>query len=228
MNQITHQQAQAYLHSAADESLRPDEKANLDTHHVTCNLCQAYAQQLGRLESALRTSLHRRWGNAPVRLQMDRILGRNITSPIRRVLNIASAPILVTLLILLAAALTRGQISGGSDTATPLATVMATNVPTPSVSQTRTNTVAVPSSSTIHAATTTNECEQVHYVVQPGDTLASIAEKFGVSMQEIREANSHRDIDVPTTFEIIIPVCNPTPGNTLTYTPPFTPTSYTP
>ncbi len=227
MNQITHEQAQTYLHLAADGLLHAKEMALLDAHLLNCATCRDYAEEFTRLESALRTTLRRRWDGVPVRVPMDRILGRAPASPLRRALSVAATPALLTFLVLLAVTLTRGPISGGSDTATPSATIVVTSAPTPSVEQSRAKTtIAVPSSSTNRVATITDACEPLIYTVQPGDTLADIAKKFGVSVEAIREAN-RITADI-ITDKIIIPVCNPTPGNTLTYTPPFTPTSYIP
>lgn len=46
--------------------------------------------------------------------------------------------------------------------------------------------------------------EQETYTVQPGDTLAEIAEAFGVTLEALVEANNIEDIDVIEVDDVLI------------------------
>lgn len=223
MMQISHEQAQAYLQADADQLLDSEKRALLDSHLASCDLCRAYARSLGKLEGALRNAMQVRWNASATRLSMEKILGRR-NAPAKftfqRALSYASAPILVAAIVALALMLSPSRSSLVAATHTPIPAASALAAPTPSLQ---------PVTASLPAA----ECEQMIYTVQPEDTLESIAEKFGVSMEAIREANPPPDADVISNT-IIIPLCNSTPSLTpttaLTYTvTPFSATaSHTP
>ena len=66
------------------------------------------------------------------------------------------------------------------------------------------------------------------YVVQPGDTLMAIAERFGVSWQALMEANGISDpTDLQVGQELIISLRGPTPTATPTPMPPTPTPSFT-
>ena len=215
MNQITHEQAQSYLQSAADRPLSSNEKAALDSHLEGCAACRAYANTLGKLEGALQHSLHRRWDGMPVSLSMEKILKQ--TAPTKftfqRALSFASAPILAAVIVAIVMMMSPSRSSSVSATDTPIPTASALAVPTPSLQQ-------------VTASLPATECGQVIYTVQPDDTLKSIAEKFGVSMEAIREANPLPDEDV-IAYNLIIPLCDFTPSLTPATTLTYTVTPYT-
>lgn len=62
------------------------------------------------------------------------------------------------------------------------------------------------------------------YVVQQGDTLYTIAAKYGLSIAEIKEANGLTSNNLKVAQELRIPVGTATPTSTLTPTPSLTPT----
>ncbi len=77
--------------------------------------------------------------------------------------------------------------------------------PTPTATAVPTATPAV-SPTSIATVTPTAASERVIYIVQPGDTLSSIAEKFGTTLEAIIEANNIADPDlVRAGEELIIP-----------------------
>jgi LysM repeat protein len=86
--------------------------------------------------------------------------------------------------------------------------------PTPTVLQpTATPTVAPPTATPTPA----------FYVIQPGDTLSVIAERFGVPLEELQKANNIDDPNViRVNQKLIIP--GPTPVVTATLPPTVTPT----
>jgi LysM repeat protein len=73
------------------------------------------------------------------------------------------------------------------------------------------------STTTTAAATTTTQAPDPPYVVQPGDSLSAIAERFGVSVDEIAAANGITDVDTITAGDtLVIPRGPSTTGPTTT------------
>ena len=108
-------------------------------------------------------------------------------------------------------------------TAPPAPTPAPEPTPTPTAIPTRTPTPAPDSRPT-------------EYVVRPGDTLRSIAERFGISIECLAEANQVEDSDgmLPSGLPIRIPApdecaadgpATPAPTSTLTATPEPCPTA---
>lgn len=65
-------------------------------------------------------------------------------------------------------------------------------------------TTAPPSTTT--TPTSAMAAESTAYVVQPGDTLSAIADRFGVSVDAISQANSMTDVnDIKPGQELVIP-----------------------
>lgn len=219
MKEISHQQAQTYLQTATDESLRADEKALLDAHLLGCGVCRAYANEIARLESALRTTMQHRWDVPSLPLRLDQILNWQKTTSLRRVPSMLAAPILVVLLVLFAVTLTRGQLTSRVNAATASATVVVTTVPTPSAQLTHINTAIA-------------KCTNVIYTIQDGDTLESISAAYSISKEEITEYNNLESEQLTPFAYLILPICDhqttSTPSTTLTYTPSISANSLTP
>lgn len=96
---------------------------------------------------------------------------------------------------------------------TPTATPSRTPTPTPSPTRTPTPTrTATPTLS----PTVTPTAVQITYVVQPGDTLFSIALRFGVAVDALMEANDITDPNaIFSGMELLIPLAGATPTPTL-------------
>jgi LysM repeat protein len=88
--------------------------------------------------------------------------------------------------------------------------VIASSVPTPSVEST--NTSASPGG-----------CYQIRYTVQADDTLASIAEQFSVSKDELIASNHLQTASIHPGMALIIPACNFTPTGVVTRSTTLTP-----
>jgi LysM repeat protein len=96
------------------------------------------------------------------------------------------------------------------------ACVPKTAAPTP------TATVLQPTA-TFTAVLPTATATPVIYIIQPGDTLSGIAQRFGVSLEELQNANGIDDPNViKVNQKLIIP--GPTPVVTATVPPTITPT----
>jgi predicted anti-sigma-YlaC factor YlaD len=224
MIQITHAQAQSYLQTAADRMLASEEKTALESHLENCAICRAYQNDLGKLETALERVMHARWDTVPVHLSMEKTAGRQNkleTFTLRRILPLACAPLLATIVILLAVGLIRWQVLSGKATSLPSATLTATIVPTPSTQL-------------INMNASVSDCAKTIYTVQVGDTLDSIARKFSIPKETLQEANGLKTEQISVSEQLVIQLCDPTPSlsptTTLTYTvtPPIPITSLTP
>jgi LysM repeat protein len=66
------------------------------------------------------------------------------------------------------------------------------------------------------------------YVVQPGDTIFSLSQRFGVSMEAIRLANCLPDYTIYVGSKLFLPPPPPTPVRTSTPLPSYTPTPIPP
>lgn len=212
---LSHLQAQMFIQASADESLAPNEKSALDAHLLECAECRSFAQEFARVESALRQTMQNRWNLSARPLPIGVILGWQNRAPILRALSMAAAPLLVVILALVFL-LTNGSFSNGNELT---ATVIATNIPTPSAQLMRTNT-------------SVNECETVHYIVQKGDTLEDIAAKYSISKEEIVSFNNLERETLTPSIDLAIPLCQrqttSTPSTTMTFTPSISAVSSTP
>jgi LysM repeat protein len=96
-----------------------------------------------------------------------------------------------------------------------------TQTPTKALTPTPTNTLRPPTSTPTSSPTLTStpERQTITYVVRPGDTLFSIARRYGVTVQAIVEANdiNPNAIYAGQTLKIVAQTSGPTPGPT---TPP--------
>lgn len=205
---MTHEEARTLIHLLLDASLSNQQKRLLDAHLTACPQCQQYADSIRNLESILRPLLHRQWTQQPVPLPVGMVLSRNHTKTSDgMVLATRIATLGVMFMIFVFSA---WQFTGSRSSNNPV----QANVPL----------IPVPSASTQLIATSTqNEaCEDTVYVVQPTDTVASIALKFGISKTQLAEANQLKTETLHMGAKIIIPLCKSTPTReTLTKT--FTP-----
>jgi hypothetical protein len=93
-------------------------------------------------------------------------------------------------------------------------------IPTPATQFTATNTLE-------------KDCKELHYVVQQGDTLESVAQHFSTSKESIIATNELSTNDIRPSDVLIVRYCETTPTSTthpptFTITPNFEPISTTP
>lgn len=96
-------------------------------------------------------------------------------------------------------------VSAPSQTPAPMPTARATTPATepPSVSSPTARATRTPASTRTPAPTATSEVAE--YIVQRGDNLSAIAQRFGVTVQNIVRANNLRSTTIVTGQRLIIP-----------------------
>ena len=205
--QITHEEAHKRIQQKADHGLRAAIEEELNTHLQTCVECRSYFDAIRETESVLRQTLQKQWNARPLPLQMDVIFekvnsrgGTSIFLTTRTAL-ISFAFILFTFVIW------QSMAAGNMESQqSPLGTVPL--IPTPSTQYTVTTTLQ-------------NDCNTVRHIVQSGDTLENIAQRFSIPMESILIANNLTSESITLSQELTIPVCELTPTST-THPPTFT------
>jgi LysM repeat protein len=221
--QITHEQARKLIQFSLDGLLLSAEKATLSAHLQDCMDCSAYANELKDVETTLLPVMKKQWDLRPIPLSID-VLIQNKNSRINasRLLATRTAMIGVAVVALFFSA---WQFVVSGPVAPNQLTLVVPPMPTPSVLTAQSTNTNI----------TSEICEMVTYTVQGGDTLASIADRFSVSEDEIITINQLRSETVGPSLELVIPICNSTPTGTVnlatfttTYTPIIKPTTSTP
>ena len=213
MNPISHLQARAWLDSAVDLALSPEQRAALEGHLASCDECRRYEAELADLEGTLRQSLQSHLPSSHAPLLLEEVLQRvKVNKSAAAVANRwVAAPVL--LVVLLTIIFTMGFPRGAGGGTRPIQALTATAllVPTPSA----------PITSTLLSLP---ECESIRYQVQVGDTLDSIARQFSISKDVLMVYNHLTAESLPA--ELSIPMCSVTPlvgsrtpSSTVTITP---------
>ncbi len=70
MSGLTHDQTKRFLQADTDKCLNPTDRLAVEAHLAQCAACQAYAQELTRLDQVLRRGLRTHW-SAPYRSPVD-------------------------------------------------------------------------------------------------------------------------------------------------------------
>ena len=214
--QITHEQAHRLIQFHADQSLTDMEKDLLDKHLHACQECSQYAGSIQELESNLRPMMQRRWNQQPLprpTVRLVRSQKSKITEDILLATRIAAMCVICMAVLINIWQFTQ---SSAQEPGGPSVSVSVPPVPTPSL-QTTSTTV------------TMQECRQILYPVQEGDTLEGIASQFSITKQEITSINELGTNQILTTSIVLkIPLCNSTPAGTpRTVTTLFTPLTNT-
>jgi hypothetical protein len=218
--QITHEQARTLIQFSLDELLQSAEKAALSAHLHDCPECQAYANEMTEVEKLLLPAMKRQWNAQPVPLSITALTGSTQKISGRTLLTMRTAAITLVFFALFFS-IWQFASSGPSN----YAPMVVPSMPTPSAQTAQSTSTEM----------TFGNCEMMLYTVQSNDTLASIANRFLVSEDEIIEANQLKTDTVPLSMELMIPICNFTPTGTIhpatfttTYTPIIQPTTSTP
>lgn len=205
--QITHQEARHLIQSGLDGGVSIRQRQLLDSHLASCSDCQRYAESIQNVETILRPLLQRQWNRQPVPLSMSVLTARAHpkTSP-GMILATRIAAIGVMFVVFLFSA-------WQFNLSKPISfDPLSASAPIP-----------VPSTSTKLVITTqTQPCEETQYVVRENDTIASVADKFQVSKEQILSANNLKPAVMRVGMQLLIPTCNTTPtanGSTTTFTP---------
>jgi LysM repeat protein len=215
---VTHEEARSLIHLDLDGGLRTSQKQMLDSHLAVCSECQRYANSMRKMETGLRPLLQRQWNRQPDPLSMsviDSSVKFKISDGMILATRIAAVGVMFIVFMFSAWQFTFARLSEPRP-------VLASVPPIP-----------IPSTSTqfVGTVTQTQSCEELRYIVEKKDTLASITDKFSITREELLTANSLKTEDLFSGMKLIIPLCNFTPtinALTITYTPISRPILSTP
>ena len=137
MNPLNHTQAHRCLQAAADNRLEAGERPALDEHLAACADCRRYAEQIGVLESNLRTMFHKQWDAASERSinLLPGIRARYRRKMVRNQL-LSLANILVTISVVVGVLLLLNWFISTRQTGQPVGNLTPTptmSVPTPAI-----------------------------------------------------------------------------------------------
>jgi len=214
MVEISHQKAQVFLHTAADNMLPADNQPLLDAHLAECQECRKYANHLHNLESGLSRIMHTHCDNQRPVLNLQTVINPPATkiiwnSFVGLTQGMGKVTIVAALVLgyFLIANISNNQI-------TTLGTEVPTILPTPNELPFNAAISPTPSAQLALTELTMQVCETIIHVAQSTDTLESIATQFGVSPETIMEQNNLTTDGISPEMELVIPLCEGTPSRT--------------
>lgn len=209
--QITHDKARKLIQLNADEALSGQEMSRLSAHLGECLECRIYAEELKEVESILAPLMKRQWSLQSIPYPVVILpVRKNIKAWMSTLLTTRKAAIGVVLLAFVFSAWQFALSDRQGSNPLPIGILP---VPTPSTQSTST-------------MSTSQSCEEMHYVVREGDTLEDIAQHFAVPKEEITALNHMKAETIHAGMELILPLCSFTPTSTIH--PTTLSTSYTP
>jgi len=107
---------------------------------------------------------------------------------------------------------------GGSEEPTPVEVTGTPTIPT------ATPFAQLPAPVIVTATAGEVSGEDLTYIVEPGDSLSAIAQRFDTTTEAIMERNGLPDVDIIVGQELIIPGAPPSSGGDTTTAPTATPT----
>ena len=208
--QITHQEARRLIQWRADQPLDFGEREMLNTHLRSCVVCAEYANEIQDTETTLRRTLGKHWDVKPLPLKLvdikEKIIPNHKPSDF---LATRSALVGMAVLFFFFAYWQFSSTHNGFRNPVHLGVPA---IPTPSLPLTSTQN-------------NFDNCQMRQYDVQPNDTVESLARRFLIAKEAIRDLNNlQADVDMLPNL-LIIPVCELTPTGT---THPPTSTTNTP
>lgn len=211
--QITHEEAHRLIQFNADGVLKVQQRNLLTSHLDGCVECQRYADSIKGVESILRPMLQQQWKHQHLPLSISALTANEKSASERMVLATRIAALAVVFI---------GFFFGAWNF-----TVSSKRTPTPFLL----NVPAIPTpfTSTVTAGTESSfeNCAMMSYVVQQDDTLAGIASRFSVPVDDILHINGVQSESVNTGETLLVPSCNFTPTNpAMAHTTTFTPVLY--
>jgi hypothetical protein len=198
--QITHEEARRLIQFKADNGLNPASAEKLDMHLKTCTECRGYFNAVKDTESVLRQTLRKQWDIRPLPLSLDAIQAKANFKTGWNFLVTTRTALLGIVFAMFAFITWQSLASGTASYQMPSGAVPL--IPTPSTQYTVTNTLQ-------------NDCKEIRYIVQEGDTLDGIARQFLVSRESILLANHLTDETLIPSRELILTICGSTPTSTL-------------
>ena len=212
--QITHEQARKLIQFSLDGDLQFTERARLSLHLQECIDCRNYASEIKEAESILLPLMKKHWNVRPIPLSMPFLLqSKNSISNTGKLLAIRSAALsLIFVAFFFSAWKFVSSSISPSESIPPVIPV----VPTPF-----TQTAQSP-----NMTNTSDSCVTMVYSVQANDTLADIASRFLVPVDELMKINGLRTDALSRSMDLLIPLCNFTPTGTIhpaTFTTTHTP-----
>jgi hypothetical protein len=206
--QITHNEARQLIQSKLDGGINSDNEEILGEHIKNCSECRDYFASAKETGTILQQTLRKQWSAKPPPLQMDPIFG-GLNSRRNMSIFLVTRTALVSVALFVFAVITWHLMTNGSATLQQNPLNMAVPlIPTPGSQFTATNTLQI-------------DCQDNEYNIQPGDTLAGIAEHFSVSKESILHANDLTNESLISIQKLAIPICESTPTQTI-HPPTFT------
>ena len=205
--QISHLEAKTLIQYSSDSSLTEGEKKVLALHLTSCSTCFTFAKEIKEVEVSLQ-SIAKQFTNIPYTP-----LSANIFTRKRNLKNIWLPQLMlvsISCIFLVLGAWQFSQVDWSPISNTPL---QVAPIPTPSI--TLTNTLVF-----------SQDCQNINYTTQQGDTLESIAKYFNISSELIQNKNNLYSTDLKVGTKLLIPLCDVTPS--LTINPPTFTTTYSP
>jgi len=217
---ITHEEARSLIQFRADGKLKLADETRLDKHLEECADCRDYLNKLENTVSILQKTLQKQWKANPLPLQMGVVYGRMASKKRDNVLLTMRMSLVGVAFVLLSFMAWQYTTSGRYTSQQYSSSEIIPLIPTPSAQHTATNT-------------SLNDCQNIKYSVQQGDTVEDIARQFSVPSEAILLANNLTNTSLASVQELVIPICDTTPTSTthpptFTITPIFEPVTTTP
>ena len=204
--QITHEEAQRLIQFKSDSRLDPQREADLNEHLSACPACRGYSDELSEAENILIQAMHKKWDVHPLPLQLDALLDR--VNPNEKISAIVSTRMVLLsfVFIFFVFVAWRSSANPALSSQVPISTLPL--IPTPANQYTATNTLQ-------------NECSEIFYTTQKGDTLDILVQRFSTTKEALISANRLTSETLIPHQELVILFCGSTPTST-TYPPVFT------
>jgi hypothetical protein len=202
--QGTHEEARNLIQFSLDASLNSNQQAWLSAHLEHCVACRDYAQDMKRVEFVLTQAGQTQRERQHVPLSIPVLMTKGTKRVFDRTLLTMRSSILA--IVFVALAFSTWSFFSVSPSSTP----GAVPAPTPSGQSTSTEVLFA-------------DCQLVRYSVREQDTLASLAERFSITEDEIIALNDLENSSLDAA-QLWLPICNFTPTVTAQVPAPLTKT----
>lgn len=197
--QINHDEARRLIQFDSDHPLNSDQRGILTSHLQECDGCLAYAVRMEDMENTLQHVMRKQWNLQPLPLPIGFIRSQNVFKrSIDNFFTLRTSLVSITIITFMFFIWEFAITTRNSSEQAPLSILP---VPTPSI-QLSTASAVLP------------KCNAIIYKVKRDDTLASIAQQFSVSVEEIMSYNNMRTEILYESMELGIPQCSTTPTGT--------------